>query len=213
MSDKKTAVQSLQVVTSPISQLIGASPVLPSESEEAYQYGLAAAVNELGATTPLQIYLAEKIHECLWSMRRYENQKRPTLFRSMAEQLDPQHFGCDVSDVEAWAMDALFANRLDDAFINQLKKHNLAVESLNQKALESSQDVLESLDQMIAFKAKTLAGFQASYEVLVNRKVNAERMRLQNALMQRDLDAIANAAENEQSDKYSKATSQKAQCA
>ena len=206
MSDKKTTTQSLQVVTSPISQLIGASPVLPGESDKVYQHGLVATVQELGATTPLQIYLAEKIHECLWWMRRYENQKRATLIRSMAELLDPQHFGSDVSDVEAWAMDALFANRLDDAFINLLKKHNLTVESLNQKALESSQDVLESLDQMIALKAKTLAGFQASYEVLVNRKVNAERMRLQNALMQRDLGAIENEAVNEQPNKSSKAT-------
>ena len=206
MSQKNKTSKSLQVVSSPIAQLVGRTAVLPGESEEVYQYGLFATVQELGATTPFQIYLAEKIHECLWWMRRYENQKRATLIRSMAELLDPQHFGSDVSDVEAWAMDALFANRLDDAFINLLKKHNLTVESLNQKALESSQDVLESLDQMIALKAKTLAGFQASYEVLVNRKVNAERMRLQNALMQRDLGAIENEAVNEQPNKSSKAT-------
>ena len=208
MSDKKTPVQSLQVLSSPITQLVDASAVLPGESELEYQNGLVATVKELGATTPMQIYLSEKIYECLWWMRRYENQKRATLIRSMAELLDPQHFGNDVSDIEAWAMDALFANRLDDKFIKFLKKHNLTVESLNQRALESSQDVLQSLDQMIALKAKTLAGFQASYEVLVNRKVNAERMRLQNALMQRDLSAIENEAVNEQPNKSPKATSQ-----
>jgi hypothetical protein len=208
MSDKKTLVQSLQVLSSPITQLVGAPTVLPGESELEYQNGLVATVKELGATTPMQIYLSEKIFECLWWMRRYENQKRATLIRRMAELLDPQHFGNDVSNLEAWAMDALFANRLDDAFIKFLKKHNLTLESLNQRALESSQDVLQSLDQMIALKAKTLAGFQASYEVLVNRKVNAERMRLQNALMQRDLSAIENEAFNEQPNKSPKATSQ-----
>ena len=208
MSDKKTPTQSLQVISSPIAQLIGATTVLPGESEVEYQNGLVATVKELGAATPLQIYLAEKIYECLWWMRRYENQKRATLIRSMAGLLDPKHFGSDVSDIEAWAMDALFANQLDDAFIKLLKKHNLTVESLNQKALESSQEVLQSLDQMIALKAKTLAGFQASYEVLVNRKVNAERMRLQNALMQRDLSAIENEPVNEHPNKSPKATSQ-----
>lgn len=208
MSQKNSASKSLQVVSSPIAQLMGGTAVLPGESEVEYRHGLVATVQELDAKTPLQIYLAEKIHECLWWMRRYENQKRATLIRSMAELLDPQHFGSDISNVEAWAMDALFANRLDDAFINLLKKHNLTVESLNQKALESSQGVLESLDQMIALKAKTLAGFQASYEVLVNRKVNAERMRLQNALMQRDLGAIENEVVNEQPNKSSKATGQ-----
>lgn len=208
MIDKKTHVKTLQVVSSPIGQLLGASTLLPGESEAEYQNGLFATVQELGAETPLQIYLAEKIYECMWWMRRYENQKRATLIRSMAGLLDPKHFGSDVSDIEAWAMNALFANQLDDAFIKLLNTHNLTVESLNQKALESSQEVLQSLDQMIALKAKTLAGFQASYEVLVNRKVNAERMRLQNALMQRDLSAIENELVNEHPNKSPKAPSQ-----
>ncbi len=208
MKDKKNTSKSLQVATSAISQLVGVSQVLPGESELVYQQGLVATVQELGAETPLQIYLAEKIYECLWWMRRYENQKRATLIRSMAELLDPQHFGNNISDVEAWVMEALFANRLDDVFIKLLKKHNLTVELLNQKAFESNKNVLLRLDQMIALKTKTLAGFQASYEVLVNRKVNAERMRLQNALIQRDLSAIENEAVNEQPNKSPKATGQ-----
>jgi hypothetical protein len=66
---------------------------------------------------------------------------------------------------------------------------------------------MENLDQRGALKAKTLAGFQASYEVLVNRKVNAERMRLQNALMQRDLGAIENKVTDESHNKSTKAAS------
>ena len=67
--------------------------------------------------------------------------------------------------------------------------------------------------QMIALNAKTLTGFQASYEVVVNRKVNAERMRLQNALMQRDLGAIENPptlveSKSVNKDKRSKASGQ-----
>jgi hypothetical protein len=58
--------------------------------------------------------------------------------------------------------------------------------------MASSRSVFENLDQMVALNAKTLAGLQASYEVVDNRKLNAERMRLQNALMQRDLGAIEN---------------------
>ena len=87
---------------------------------------------------------------------------------------------------------ALYANRIDDEFDELLGEHNLTMETLTQKAMASSRSVFENLDQMIALNAKTLAGFQASYEVVVNRKVNAERMRLQNALMQRDLGAIEN---------------------
>jgi uncharacterized coiled-coil protein SlyX len=140
-------------------------------------------------------------------MRRYENQKRATLIRSMATILNSNRLGGQVSDLEAWVMDALDKNRLDDEFNQLLDEHNLTVQSLNQKALANCKASLEGLDQMIALKSKTLAGFQASYEVLVNRKINIERMQLQNALMQRDLGAIENAAVHDQADKPPKAPS------
>jgi hypothetical protein len=119
----------------------------------------------------------------------------------MAQVLDMGPFSIEVTDVQAWAMEALYANQIDDEFIELLDNHNLTMQTLTQKATSNCLSVLESLDQMIALNAKTLAGFQASYEVLVNRKVNAERMRLQNALMQRDLGAL-------DSEPTSKSTSQ-----
>ena len=174
-------------------QILGGTPALPGESQEVYQQGLVAAIQELSATTPLQAYLAEKIYECLWWMRRYENQKRATLIHSMAVILETDKYARGVSDLQASVMDALYANRIGDEFNNELLgEHNLTMETLTQKAMASSRSVFENLDQMIALNAKTLAGFQASYEVVVNRKVNAERMRLQNAVMQRDLGAIEN---------------------
>jgi len=206
MKDKTSSSKSMQITVSAISQLVGATPVLPGESETIYHQGLVATVDELGAKTPLQIYLAEKIYECLWWMRRYENQKRATLIRAMASALDSNKLGGQVSKLEAWATDALHENRIDGEFNSLLQKHNLTLDSLNQKALANCRASLENLDQMIALKAKTLAGFQASYEVLVNRKVNAERMRLQNALMQRDLGAIENKVTDEQSNKPTKAS-------
>ena len=187
---KKSSNKVVQVVSSPITQILGSTPVLPGESQEIYQQGLVATIQELGATTPLQIYLAEKIYECLWWMRRYENQKRATLIHSMAGILETDKYAGGITDLQAWVMDALYANRIDDEFNELLGEHNLTMETLTQKAMASSRSVFENLDQMIALNAKTLAGFQASYEVVVNRKVNAERMRLQNVLMQRDLGAI-----------------------
>lgn len=207
MNEKKTITKSTQVVPSPISELVVGSLVLPGESEIEYQHGLIATIQELGASTPLQIYLVEKIYECLWWMRRYENQKRSTLIRAMAGALEPSRSGNQVTDLEAWVMDALYANRIDDDFNELLQEQNHTLQTLNQKALANCRLHLESLDQMIALKSKTLIGFQASYEVLVNRKVNAERIRLQNALMQRDLGAIENKVTDEQPNKPSKAPS------
>ena len=190
MASRKLQAKSVKAVPSPISQILESSPVLPGESEAVYQQGLIATVQELGATTPLQIYLAEKIYECLWWMRRYENQKRATLIRKMAQILAPSGAGSEVTELEAAVTEQLHNNHIDDALKTLFLRHKLDMASLTQKAMALSRLDHVSLDEMIAVKAKTLAGFQASYEVLVNRKVNAERMRLQNALMTRDLGAI-----------------------
>ena len=45
---------------------------MPGESEVVYRAGLLDTINELGAKTQLQTYIAEKIFQCMWSMRRYE---------------------------------------------------------------------------------------------------------------------------------------------
>ena len=190
MASRKPPAKSVKAVPSPITQVLGSSPVLPGESEAVYQQGLIATVQELGATTPLQIYLAEKIYECLWWMRRYENQKRATLIRKMAQILAPSGAGGEVTELEAAVTEQLHNNHIDDALKTLFFRCKLDMASLTQKAMAYSRAEHVSLDEMIAVKAKTLAGFQASYEVLVNRKVNAERMRLQNALMTRDLGAI-----------------------
>ena len=190
MTTRKPPAKSVKAVPSPITQVLGSSPVLPGESEAVYQQGLIATVQELGATTPLQIYLAEKIYECLWWMRRYENQKRATLIRKMAQILAPSGAGSEVTELEAAVTEQLHNNHIDDALKTLFLRRMLDMASLTQKAMAYSRAEHVSLDEMIAVKAKTLAGFQASYEVLVNRKVNAERMRLQNALMTRDLGAI-----------------------
>jgi hypothetical protein len=46
------------------------------------------------------------------------------------------------------------------------------------------------MDQLIALKTKTLAGFQVSYEQLTSRKIQRERLEMQNSLLRRDLAAI-----------------------
>ena len=62
--------------------------------------------------------------------------------------------------------------------------------TLRQDAMIRATGQLHATDVRIAFKAKTLAGFQASYEALVNRTINRERLELQNAILKRDLQAI-----------------------
>jgi len=183
-----------------ISGLLGAScPVLPGESEEDYRRELGETIQELGAVTPLQVYLAEKIYDTLVWMRRYEAQKRALLIREMARTVGGRNLlprGAVVRDgglteLESVAMEAMFANEFDDEGLEHIAaESNHTVESLRQKAFEARRGALQEIDSQIALLAKSLAGFQASFEVLVNRGRNIERLNLQNSLIRRDLEAI-----------------------
>jgi hypothetical protein len=191
MSTKPVINKSTKLVSPSISSLLGVVQVMPGESEEVYERGLLATIEELGAQTPLQAYLAEKIFECLWWMRRYETQKRAALIHEMARLLDPTPR--PGGQMPAWvitAMEAMLANRVDEGLAKALERGNRSMESLRERAFSNKRDYLVTLDEQVALKAKTLAGFQASYEVLVNRKLNVERMQLNNELLRRDLRAV-----------------------
>ena len=190
MTSNKSSDKS-QRIASPISQVLGTFSVLPGESEEIYHEGLVATVQELGATTPLQIYLAEKIYECLWWIRRYENQKRAALIHEMAKTIALKHKFTNAAELQALAIQVLEENALTDKTFNEiLGEQDFTLNSLKQQAITNKRPELIGLDNMIALKAKTLTGFQSSYEALVNRSVLQERLKLQNDLLKRDLHAI-----------------------
>ena len=65
MSTKPVINKFNNLVSPSISSLLGVVQVMPGESEEVYRLGLLATIEELDAQTPLQVYLAEKIFECL----------------------------------------------------------------------------------------------------------------------------------------------------
>lgn len=174
-----------------ISKLLGPAPVLPGESRAHYQASLTALVEELQATTVLQVYLAEKIHECLWWVRRYEAQKRATIVAEMAV-IAKGGFTPQVTATEARVRSLLTSGQPEDldTLAQMLTGIRHTPESLQQKAMASKALALQQLDQQIALQTKILSGLQASYEVAFNRKLHVERLQLQNSLLQRDLQAI-----------------------
>jgi hypothetical protein len=184
-------VKSAASASSVISQVVGSQSILPGESLDLYRSGFEATVRELGATTPLQIYLAEKIFDCLWWIRRYQNQKRATLIRNMAEVFVPNKISQYVTEVEEWVTNALEHNQITDDLQEMLDQNRLTMDSLMQRGMTRSRQVMEQYDEMIAVQMKTLTGFQAAYENLVNRNIHAERVRLQNEILNRDLTAIS----------------------
>lgn len=192
MSDKPlkpTPQQTEDLETPSISDILGVTPVLPGEPEDAYQAGLTAMVEELEAKTILQVYIVEKIYDCLWWIRRYEDQKRITIINEMA-RLTKVGYQPNKTLAEIDIREAFMANHLSAGVMKALGALGHTPDSLRQEAFSKKRDEIMQLDQQIALQAKILAGFQGSYEVAFNRKLNVERLKLQNELMRRDLAAI-----------------------
>ena len=172
-----------------ITKLLGAKPVLPGESAEEYAAGLAALIAELDAKTVLQIYLAEKIYDCLWWVRRYEEQKRMVMIAVMTEIVQDHYLVKGTIDAVE-LREALISEAVTAEMVEALQGMGYTIESLKQQALSRKAREIRALDEQIALQAKILAGFQASYEVAANRKLNIERMKLQNEILRRDVEAI-----------------------
>ena len=172
-----------------ISSLLAVNPILPGESLEVYQEGLAGLIQELEAKTVLQVYLAEKIYECLWWIRRYDTQKRETVLTEMVETFRGSlSFG--PSEQKLALRQDFSSPSPSPELLEFIAGHHADMASLRQVAQQRCADSLRALDDQIALQVKILAGLQASYEVAANRKLNIERLRLQNALLARDLEAI-----------------------
>jgi hypothetical protein len=188
MSEKTKAEQPAPAATSQVSQIFGPTRLLPGESEAVYRAGLVGTIAELGATTHLQTYIAEKIFQCLWWMRRYETQKHLSIINAMVEKLvnygtpkEQRHSVTLLLQTKDWG---------DPLIQNLAKASGNTPESLMAHAVESSREEIQKIDQLIALRVKTLGQLQQSYEALVNRSVMQERLRLQNELLKRDLQAI-----------------------
>jgi hypothetical protein len=173
-----------------ISEIVSTDPVLPGESREIYDACLKSVITELKATTALQIYLAEQMFECLWWMRRYEQQKRDTILREMVNVLDDSGYGSKITESKRYYFHLLQEADPSEELLEILENANHTIFTLRQDGMTRATGQLSATDARIAFRAKTLAGFQASYEALVNRNINRERLELQNAILKRDLQAI-----------------------
>lgn len=172
-----------------ISEVLGVDPLLPGEPAADYQQGLQDLIAELGAKSVLQVYLAEKIYECLWWIRRYEQQKRAAIIAEMALRAK-RGYSSELTQPQVEMRESLLNNKVDGQVLKTAASAGHSLESLRQVAMTQRRAELLQLDNQIALQAKILAGLQASYEVAFNRKRNVERLDLQNAMMRRDLGAI-----------------------
>jgi hypothetical protein len=191
MSDEKTPEQHaepIKVDSSLISKIFGPIRLLPGESEDVYNAGLLGTIKELGATTHLQTYLAEKIFQCLWWMRRYEIQKQAALVNGMVDLLTRHDTDKKRRTAITHNLQAQLWN--DPQMLKIIEALGHTPESLAAKATSNTLEEIQKIDLLIALRAKTLTQLQQSYEALANRSVMQERLKMQNELLKRDLQAI-----------------------
>jgi hypothetical protein len=142
----------------------------------------------LCASTELQIFVAEKIFYCIWLMRRYETQKQSVILDVMVSELTNH---ATPADKRLAVRQLIFRQARDDKDIKSLiNEYGHTSASLLEEAMSKRKDELINLDQQIAFRMKTLMQLQQSYEAYFNRSIMQERLKLQNELLKRDLDAI-----------------------
>ncbi|UOD51434.1 hypothetical protein [Orrella daihaiensis] len=187
MGKKSTTHSTDDLPLSIISKLSGGHiPLLPGESADEYRDGLQATITELEAKTPMQIYLAEKIFDCMWWIRRLEAQKVEIIFTAACDWLklkvnNPPKPTLLGSSNNIWNEPLLIASA---------KAVGHSVQSLMAEATKWQVAALGNLDARIADRLKAMQGFQASYEALVKRKLVIERLRLQNENLSRNVHAI-----------------------
>ena len=190
MSDPSTQKTPASPAQSLIADIVGAKPVLPGESEARYAEALARIVTELEAKGPLQVYLAEKILDCLWWIRRYEDQKRLLIAREMAEVLGHKQMFSSPSKDELDYLNLLLHHSDLPEFQALLKKMGFTLDTLRERAMHHARIQLQEFDKLIAMQSKTLEGFQKSYEHVSHRKLHAERLALSLEMLRRDAKSI-----------------------
>ena len=173
-----------------IAHIVGAKPpVLPGESLQEYEHGVQSLINELQAKTPMQVYLAQKMFDCIWWMRQYEILKRGIILNEMFDVLTSTDRWSGKSQLAL--LECLRAGDWANPKLKlAMKNADHTPDSLYAKAVKNCLQKIQHLEQLIALRAKTLTQFQASIEALVNRPILQERLRMQNELLARDLTAI-----------------------
>lgn len=185
MDKKLTKRSSSDVPLSIISKLSGGQVfLLPGESADEYRVGLEATISELEAKTPLQIYLAEKIFDCMWWIRRLENQKSNAVITNIWLKFKNELQNPPPRELLA------SGDWTNPEITESAEAINESIETLLERAMRHEGAFIGIIDARIADRIKAMQGLQASYESLVNRKLMIDRLRLQNENLMRNINAI-----------------------
>ena len=155
--------------------------VIKGESQQEYDQGREATIRDLGAQSPLEVYLAEKMFDCLWWIRRLDVMRVDVIREGMVQAIDYFHRNAQIRELitrEAWD---------DPAMQEALRKSELTADTLPAAGMIKAEKSLESIDKQTGFRMKMFRDLQKSFEAHTNRSLNKDRFELQNELLRRHL--------------------------
>lgn len=171
-----------QSTPSHIKALVGSTAVIiPGESQAEYESGREATIRDLGAQSPLEIYLAEKMFDCLWWIRRLDAMRIDVIRQGMLHALRFDFQRNDILSLieqEAWD---------DPRLIDAAKESDLTVGGLPAAGMIESQGALESIDRQTSLRMKMFRDLQKSFEAHTNRTLQQDRLVLQNELLRQHI--------------------------
>lgn len=164
-----------------ISQIVGSQPpLMPGESADQYQEALRALIDELGASTPMQIYLAQRMLDCLWDARNYDAAIRTIVANKMLEILMPSGILPERARLDRRAL--IFAGAWDEEGLRQaLQNKGHTPQSLHAEALALCGPRLQHLHQLSGMIQDEL-----EWEQLRGQRVSKREL-AQAASMQREM--------------------------
>lgn len=174
---------------SAIGRLLKVDRVLPGESREEYDEGLAQILKELAiGDQGVDAYLVELVYDALWWLKRNSELKAALVADEMVERLadalgemheDPDYFGTEIFDE---------ANKAQlDAY---LLTAGLSLTSLRNSALVSLFDELQKIDEQSEVMQRNLTKLQGNLEQWLARAPRLRLLKLEIEHRERNLLAL-----------------------
>jgi len=174
---------------SAIGRLLKVDRVLPGESREEYDEGLAQILKELAiGDQGVDAYLVELVYDALWWLKRNSELKAALVADEMVERLadalgemheDPDYFGTEIFDV---------ANK---AQLNAyLLTAGLSLTSLRNSALVSLFDELRKIDEQSEVMQRNLTKLQSNLDQWLARAPRLRLLKLEIEQRERNLVAL-----------------------
>lgn len=117
--------------------------VIKGESQQEYDQGREATIRDIGAQSPLEVYLAEKMFDCSWWIRPLDAMRVDVIRDGMVQALD--YFQRNAEIRELIAREA----RDDSAMQKGLQASELSADTQPVAGMIKAEKSLESMDKKI----------------------------------------------------------------